>query len=378
MYLEINKDIFLEQLLKIQKILPQKFFFPIFNALKIQTQENNLILEANNGNIAIKIEIKDESLKIKKQGKIACLGRYFIEIIKKISDSLIKITVMENNFLVIKTSFCEYKLKLMDVCDFLELDFSFQKLDSFQIETHFLKNMIKEINISTSKNEKRPILMGLNLIYQNNLLKACATDSFRMSQKKINLDIEYHNFNIVIPNKSLEELSKILEHCQSKYLKIYSDTQKIFLEIDNLWFQTSLLEGNYPQIQEIKLTNFPFSIHLNKDDLMKALERVSLLFSKEQINTNVIKFILTKQNSIEISSSSESFGTALEKIIPLKVSANSFQIAFNAKYLEDVLKVLSVKEVVFYFDNPLKPFIITTLEKDSSIHLILPIPLEND
>ncbi|GFZ75305.1 DNA polymerase III subunit beta [Hydrangea phyllody phytoplasma] len=378
MYLEINKDIFLEQLLKIQKILPQKTFFPIFNALKIQTQENNLILEANNGNIAIKIEIKDESLKIKKQGKIACLGRYFIEIIKKISDSLIKITVMENNFLVIKTSFCKYKLKLMDVCDFLELDFSFQKLDYFQIETHFFKNMIKEINISTSKNEKRPILMGLNLIYQNNFLKACATDSFRMSQKKINLDIKYHNFNIVIPNKSLEELSKILEHCQSKYLKIYSDTQKIFLEIDNLWFQTSLLEGNYPQIQEIKLTNFPFSIHLNKDDLMKALERVSLLFSKEQINTNIIKFILTKQNSIEISSSSESLGTALEKIIPLKVSANSFQIAFNAKYLEDVLKVLSVKEVVFYFDNPLKPFIITTLEKDSSIYLILPIPFEND
>ncbi|WP_374695463.1 hypothetical protein ACEW7V_00005 [Areca yellow leaf disease phytoplasma] len=75
----------MEQLLKIQKILiPSKtFFFPIFNTLKIQTQENNLILEANNGNIAIKIEIKDESLKIKKQGKIACLGRYFIEIIKK-------------------------------------------------------------------------------------------------------------------------------------------------------------------------------------------------------------------------------------------------------------------------------------------------------
>ncbi|WP_024563392.1 DNA polymerase III subunit beta [Candidatus Phytoplasma tritici] len=378
MYLEINKDIFLEQLLKIQKILPQKTFFPIFNALKIQTQENNLILEANNGNIAIKIEIKDKSLKIKKQGKIACLGRYFIEIIKKINDSLIKITVMENNFLVIKTSFCEYKLKLMDVSDFLELDFSFQKLDSFQIETLFFKNMIKEVNISTSKNEKRPILMGLNLIYQNNLLKAFATDFFRMSQKKINLDIKYHNFNIVIPNKSLEELSKILEHCQSKHLKIYSDAQKIFLEIDNLWFQTSLLEGNYPQIQEIKITNFPFSIHLNKDDLIKALERVSLLFSKEQINTNVIKFILTEQNSIEISSSSEILGTALEKITPLKVSANSFKIAFNAKYLEDVLKVLSVKEVVFYFDNPLKPFIITTLEKDSSIYLILPIPLEND
>jgi DNA polymerase-3 subunit beta len=378
MYLEINKDIFLEQLLKIQKILPQKTFFPIFNALKIQTKENKLILEVNNGNIAIKIEIKDESLKIKKQGKIACLGRYFIEIIKKINDSLIKITVMENNFLVIKTIFCEYKLKLIDVCDFLEFDFSFQQLDSFQIETHFFKNMIKEINISTSKNEKRPILMGLNLIYQNNFLKSCATDSFRMSQKKINLDINYRNFNIVIPNKSLEELSKILEHCQNKYLKIYSDAQKIFLEIDNLLFKTVLLEGNYPQIQEIKIQNFPFYIHLKKDDLIKALERVSLLFSKEQINSNFIKFFLTEKKLIKISSSSESLGTALEKIIPLKVSANSFKIAFNAKYLEDVLKVLSVKEVVFYFDNPLKPFIITTLERDSSIHLILPIPLEND
>ncbi|MBS2126265.1 DNA polymerase III subunit beta ['Fragaria x ananassa' phyllody phytoplasma] len=378
MYLEINKNIFLEQLLKIQKILPQKTFFPIFNALKLTTCKNNLILEVNNGHIAIKIKINDSSLKIKKEGQIACLGKYFIEIIKKINDSLIKITVTENNFLVIKTSFCEYKLKLMEILDFLSLEFTFHKLPFFEIETLRFKNMIKEINISNAKNEKRPILMGMNLIYQEQMLKALATDAFRMSRKNIKLDIAYNDFNIVIPNKSLEELIKILEYCETKTLKIYSDNHKIFLEIDNLWFQTALLEGNYPKIQEFNFLNSTSKIILNREELIKILERVSLFFAKEEGNNNIITFVLTEEKIIEISTSSQNLGTALEQIIPLEVVSSSFKIAFNAKYLEDILKVLTMKEIIFYFENPLKPFIITTLEKESSIHLIFPILIENN
>ncbi|MBP5836135.1 DNA polymerase III subunit beta [Candidatus Phytoplasma meliae] len=378
MYLEINKNIFLEQLLKIQKILPQKTFFPIFNALKLTACKNNLILEVNNGHIAIKIKINDSSLKIKKEGQIACLGKYFIEIIKKINDSLIKITITENNFLVIKTNFCEYKLKLMEILDFLSLDFAFHKLAFFEIETLRFKNMIKEINIANAKNEKRPILMGMNLIYQEQTLKALATDSFRMSRKNIKLDITYNDFNIVIPNKSLEELIKILENCGTKTLKIYSDNHKIFLEIDNLWFQTTLLEGNYPKIQEFNFLNSASKIVLNREELIKILERVSLFFVKEEGNNNIITFVLTEEKIIEISTSSQNLGTALEQIIPLEVVSSSFKIAFNAKYLEDILKVLTMKEIIFYFENPLKPFIITTLEKESSIHLIFPILIENN
>ncbi|CCP88351.1 DNA polymerase III subunit beta [Candidatus Phytoplasma solani] len=376
MYLEINKDILLQQLLKIQKILPQKSFFPIFNALKITTQKNTLILEVNNGNIAVKIAIQDQSLKIKKEGQIACLGKYFIEIIKKINDPLVEITVTENNFLVIQTSFCEYKLKLMDVLDFLLLEFSFQETDFFEIEVSNFKKMLKEVNFASSKSEKRPIFMSSNLIYEKNILQALATDSFRMSRKNIELNVSYRNFDIVIPNKSLEELIKILDYYEDKTLKFYSDNRKIFLEIDDLWFQTTLLEGDYPKIQAVNLQSFPFIIHLNKEDLTKALERISLFFFKEETN-NVILFHLTEEKIIEISISNENLGTALEKIVPLKENTKNFSIAFNAKYLEDILKVLTAREIVFYFETPLKPFIVTTLGKEASTHLILPIPKDN-
>ncbi|CAM11337.1 DNA polymerase III beta subunit [Candidatus Phytoplasma australiense] len=378
MYLEINKDVFLKQLLKIYKILPQKSLFPVFNILKITAKKNTLILEVNNGNIAIQISIEDQSLKIEKEGEIACFGRHFIEIIKKINTLSIKMTVTENNFLVIKTNFCEYKLKLMTLLGFLLPEFFFEKKEFFELKVSSFKKMIKEVNISSSKNEKRPILTGSNLIYEKKTLKALATDSFRISYKKIKLDFPYFDFNMVIPNKSLEELIKILEYYDNKNLKIYSDDKKIFLKIDNLWFCTSLLEGNYPQIQEFNLKNYPFVVHLNKDDVMKVLERISLFFSKEEVNKNIVLFKLTEEKIIEISISNENLGTALEKIIPLKVTSEKFEIAFNAKHLEDILKVLTSSEIVFYFESHLKPFIVTTLEEESSVHLIFPIQKEND
>lgn len=91
----------------------------------------------------------------------------------------------------------------------------------------------------------------------------------------------------------------------------------------------------------------------------------------------MILFHLTEEKIIEISISNENLGTALEKIVPLKENTKNFSIAFNAKYLEDILKVLTAREIVFYFETPLKPFIVTTLGKEASTHLILPIPKDN-
>ncbi len=375
MNFEIKKEVLLHFLLQIQKILPTKTFFPVYYNIKIEIQEDVLFLEVINMNIAARLEIKDESLKVKKTGSLIVIGKYFIDIIKKIDSPLIKISSMDNKLLVIKTlPSSEYKLKMMNFNDFPSIDFAFNFEKFFLLKSDFLKKLIKEAVIVTSKDKQKIILTGVNLIYKKPFLTALSTDSFRISQKRIELNLDYPDFNIVIPSKSLEEMNKLLEQQKDEKIKIAINEQKLFLCSESLLFQTILLEGNFPLMQQIKEENFSSFVKLKKEDLTKTLERLSLFLPKEEnIFNNIVHLNIDQNQKIEIFSGSEEIGNASEEILPLedKVEEN-IKTAFNVKHLEEILKVFPTKEIKIHFDNSAKPFIISSEEDKTLLYLILP------
>ncbi|MEC4558696.1 MAG: DNA polymerase III subunit beta ['Conium maculatum' witches'-broom phytoplasma] len=375
MNFEIKKEVLLHFLLQIQKILPTKTFFPVYYNIKIEIQEDVLFLEVINMNIAARLEIKDESLKVKKTGSLIVIGKYFIDIIKKIDSPLIKISSMDNKLLVIKTlPSSEYKLKMMNFNDFPSIDFAFNFEKFFLLKSDFLKKLIKEAVIVTSKDKQKNILTGVNLIYKKPFLTALSTDSFRISQKRIELNLDYPDFNIVIPSKSLEEMNKLLEQQKDENIKIAINEQKLFLCSESLLFQTILLEGNFPLMQQIKEENFSSFVKLKKEDLTKTLERLSLFLPKEEnIFNNIVHLNIDQNQKIEIFSGSEEIGNASEEILPLedKVEEN-IKTAFNVKHLEEILKVFPTKEIKIHFDNSAKPFIISSEEDKTLLYLILP------
>jgi DNA polymerase-3 subunit beta len=377
---EIKKEAFLIYLLQIQKILPQKTFCPIYYSIKIQTDKNVLLLEVSNLNIAIRIKIEDQSLKIKQEGFVIISGKYFIDIMKKIDCDIVEIASIEKKFLFIKTDSSEYKLKITNLYDFPFIDFSFDFENFFEIEINLFKKMIKEINVTTDKNKEKYndiILTGVNLIYKKPFLKAFSSDSFRLGQKKIKLDLNYPDFNIVLPNKSLEELNKLLDFEKEKFLKFATSNQKFFLYTNSLIFQTSLLEGNYPKLQKIEEKSFLYFFKLNKEKLVKIIERVSLFLPKEgDIIHNIIEFkIDSYRKIIEISSNSEEIGQALEKINILDCFLKEdikIKTGFNIKYLEEIVKNFPAKEINFLFQNEFNSFIINSEEENTLLYLILP------
>ncbi|KXT29414.1 DNA polymerase III, beta subunit [Candidatus Phytoplasma oryzae] len=376
MNFEIKKDFFLNYLMQIQKILPQKTFFPIYYSIKLYTKKNFLFLEVSNMNIAVKIRIEDESLKIKKEGLAIVSGKYFIDIIKKIDCKILKIASMENNFLVIQTLFSEYKLKMIYLDDFPFIDFNLDFNNFCKIEINLFKKLIKEINVTTSKDKQRNIILtGVNLVYKKPFLLASSTDSFRLSQKKINLSFDYDDFNVILPNKSLEELIKLLEFEKEKFLKFSINKQRFFLYTNSLTFQTSLLEGKYPQLPNIEEKKFVYFFKLNKEKLIKIFERVSLFLPKEgSIIDNIVKFKTNFNNKIiEISSNSEEIGNALEIIEILESSfLEDISIVFNIKYLEEIIKIFPTKEIIFSFHDPNQSFILSSNEEQTLFYLILP------
>lgn len=376
MIFTIDRDVLLNQLLIIQKGLPNKTPLPILYAIKFEVYEDHLLLTSSNTDVAIQVLIDDSSLAIKKTGKVAIPGRYLIEIMRKISSQRVEFALIEDKLIVIKADRSEFKLRLMDIEDYPDIDF-LDLDDPIALDSQLIKTIIKETNYSTATNEKRPILTGVNFKYLDNHLYCVATDSYRLSQKNVKLRTHSKTFDIVIPNRSLDELSKILD-IYNNDVELYINPNKVLFKMNKILFQTRLLEGTYPDTMRIIPTEFPVIIHFNKEELLQAVERVSLLSPRDrETNYNIIKMSLRPDSIVEISSTNNEIGDALEEVIPASdVTGSVIKIAFSSRYLVEALKSFSSSEVTINFAGEVKPFVIKGNLDQDLLHLILPVRID--
>lgn len=376
MIFNIDRDVLLNQLLTIQKGLPSKTPLPILYAIKFEVNEDHLILTSSNTDIAIQVLIDDASISIKETGNVAIPGRYLIEIMRKITSQRVEFALIEDHLIVIKADRSEFKLRLMDVEDYPEVDF-LDLDDPIILDSQLFKNIIKETNFATAQSEKRPILTGVNFKYKDNNLYCVATDSYRLSQKNVKLRTHSKEFDIVIPNKSLDELSKILDGSNDD-VELYINPNKVLFKMKNTLFQTRLLEGTYPDTMRIIPTEFPVIIPFNKEELLQAVERVSLLSPRDrETNYNIIKLSLREDHIVEMSSTNSEVGDALEEIIPSSdVIGPVIKIAFSSRYLVDALKSFSSNEVSIQFAGEVKPFVLKGNLDQDLLHLILPVRID--
>ncbi|MDD4193839.1 MAG: DNA polymerase III subunit beta [Acholeplasmataceae bacterium] len=376
MIFAIDRDVLLNHLLIIQKGLPNKTPLPILYAIKFEVYDDYLLLTSSNTDVAIQVHIDSSSLAIKKTGKVAINGRYLIEIIRKISSQRVEFALIEDKLIVIKADRSEFKLRLMDIEDYPDIDF-LDLDDPIVLDSQLIKTIIKETNYSTATNEKRPILTGVNFKYLDNHLYCVATDSYRLSQKNVKLRTHSKTFDIVIPNRSLDELSKILDTYNND-VELYINPNKVLFKMENTLFQTRLLEGTYPDTMRIIPTEFPVIIPFNKEELLQAVERVSLLSPRDrETNYNIIKMSLRPDSIVEISSTNNEIGDALEEIIPASdVTGPVIKIAFSSRYLVEALKSFSSSEITINFAGEVKPFVIKGNLDQDLLHLILPVRID--
>ncbi|MBE0700417.1 MAG: DNA polymerase III subunit beta [Acholeplasmataceae bacterium] len=376
MIFNIDRDELLNQLLIIQKGLPSKTPLPILYAVKFEVSEDHLLLTSSNTDVAIQVYVDDHSLQIKQTGKVAIPGRYLIEIVRKVVSQKIEFALIEDKLIVIKADRSEFKLRLMDVEDYPEVDF-LDLDDPIVLDSQLFRTIIKETNFATATSEKRPILTGVNFKYHDNHLYCVATDSYRLSQKNVKLRTHSKIFDIVIPNKSLDELSKILDNFNED-VELFINPNKVLFKMNKILFQTRLLEGTYPDTLRIIPTEFPVVIPFNKEELLSAVERVSLLSPKDrETNYNIIKLGLREDHVVEISSTNNEVGDALEEVIPSSdITGPIIKIAFSSRYLVEALKSFSSSEVFVQFAGEVKPFVIKGNLDQDLLHLILPVRID--
>jgi len=376
MQFKINRNTLLNNLLIVQKGLPTKTPLPVLNNFKIEVLKEKIILSSNNNDISIQIIIKDDLVTLN-EGNFLISGKYLIDIVRKIESDEITFSLIEDNIIIISADNIEFKLRLMDFNDYPEISFLNDYKNPLKLTSGLLKKIIKQSSFAASTSEKRPILTGVNLKYQNNLLTITATDSYRLSQSSIKIQSTCENFEINIPAKSLDDLSKILDLTNEDIL-IFPRINKVLFKIDNILFQARLLEGKYPDVERIIPSEFPVIIPFNRETILAAVERVSILAPREKdSNSNIIKISLNEDLSVQIHSNNFEIGDAIENVIPSdKVTGKIFNISFSSKHFSDALKVINSAEIIIKFSGEVKPFIVEGVNEEKGIHLILPVRID--
>ena len=379
MNLTIDRDVLLENLNTISRGLPQKSPMPILTGIRMEATSNDLFMTSSNIDLSVQVIISDKSLEIKEQGKAVIPGRFFIDIIRKVSSKSITLTLIEDKVLVIKADRAEYKLHVMDYVDYPTIE-SVALTNPITLEANIIKNIIRQTCFATSQLEKKPILTGVNIGIKQNMLTAIATDSYRLSKviQPINGD---YNINVTIPSKSLDELSKSLDGFED-CLEMYLDNNCLLFRFKNVLFQTRLLDGNYPDTSRIIPPSFPITAKFNKAELLDAVERVSLLSPRDkekdrEITYSIIKLVIKQDNTIEISTENTQVGDAKEEIIPTGINcSDTLLIGFSSRYLVEALRSFTCQEITLNFSGSINPFVISADAEPNIRQLILPVRMD--
>lgn len=376
----IDREVLLENLNVISRGLPVKSPLPILTGIKMEVTSEDLYLTSFNIDIAVQTLISDKSLDIKEIGKTVIPGKFFIDIIRKVNSKQITLNLIEEKILVIKADRAEYKLHVMPFVEYPNVSFASLQ-NPLILEASILKNIIRQTVFATSTSEKKPILTGVNFSLHKNVLTCIATDSYRLSRTDVELNNEYNEFNVTIPSKSLDELYKSIDGYED-CLELYFENNRLLFKYKNILFQTRLLEGNYPDTSRLINRNLPIVISFNKDELLDAVERVSLLSPRDkekdrEITYSIIKLMVKLDNTVEISTTNTQIGDAKEEIIPTSLHAeNQLLIAFSSRYLVEALRSFTSSTVSLNFAGESKPFIILSDNEPNLIQLILPVRMD--
>ncbi len=369
MKFKIDKNILLESLVNVVKAINPRNIIPILNGIKFELTEEGLYLTASDSDLTIKSYISSKDIiNIEETGTIIIQSKYILDIVRKMPSSEINIEVIDGLKIRIYTDSSQYNLNCLNTEDYPQINLE-ETNNPIIIKSDIIKNMVRQTIFAVSLQESRPLLTGINMKVNKDEIEVVATDSYRLAKKTIKLEQEYdEDINIVIPGKNINELDKILTENEDVEIHIFSN--KILFKYRNILFQSSLLNGTYPNTSNLIPNDFDIIINTNLNEFYSSIDRAALLTQSK--DKNIVR-METNDNDLNISSYASEIGKVEDRITITKNSEKNIAISFSSKYMMDALKTFEEEELLILLNNDSSPIILKSIKDESLIQLILPI-----
>lgn len=346
----------------VSRAVPGKTTMSILQCILVNASDK-IKMTANDMELGIETVIEGEIIE---SGIVALDAKYFLEIVRKLPDNDI---VIETDASYKTTITCE-KTKFVILGKSGE-DFSYlpdiEKLDSIMVSQFTLKEIIRQTIFSISDNDNNKLMTGELFEINEDKLKVASLDGHRISIRKINLKNNYPKKKVVVPGKTLNEISKILSGDADKDVTIFFTDKHIVFEFDNTVVVSRLIEGDYFNIDQMLSSDYETKVRINKREFLDCIDRATLLV-KEGDKKPVIINITDENMELKINSTIGS----MDETIDITKSGKDLMIGFNPKFLIDALRVIDEEEVDIYLVNPKAPCFIKDME-DKYVYLILPV-----
>jgi DNA polymerase-3 subunit beta len=352
----------------VQKAVSSKSTLPILEGILIETQEQSIKLTGNDLELGIEYIVECE---VKEKGSTVVDARMFGEIIRKLPDYSIEITVDENNLMKIECFDSYYKLSTMNSEEFPKLP-ELNINQSLKIRQNLLKDMLKRVVFAVSVDENRPIFTGCLIDSSKGELNIVAVDGFRLALQNYKQENSQDEFRAIIPGRILNEIIKILDENEEEMNIGLSKNQAVF-EMKNCRAVTRILEGEFLNYKNTIPVEKDTRVAVKTNNILMALERVSLITKEEK--KYPVKMSIDS-NKMVITCNVET-GDAREEM-PIDKNGKNIEIGFNPRYFLDSLKSIKEEEINIDFGTNISPCVIRPVEGEGFIHMILPVRIKEE
>jgi len=379
MEFSITKGEFFKGLQKSQGVADTKGAIPILSNILIEVVDSGIWIYATDLNIGIKGFYKAS---VKTKGKFTINARKLFDIVRELPDADINVSQKsggkrkepepESAELWINLSCGNYKTRLsgLPVDEFPAFP-SYGEDYLVKFEPSQLKDMVKKTIFSISSDETRYTLNGTLLEADENTIKMVSTDGHRLSYiKNENPKTVEKKINVIIPQKTTSELLKLVEDGEEAVLFSIYENHVVFKK-ENFVLVSRVIDGQFPNYDVVLPKNNDKRVILNKDVLIHALKRVSLLSDEK---SKMVKFNIEKDN-IELISDTAGIGEAKEKI-DVKYDGEGLSIGLNARYLLDIMSAVDSDEIFFDIKDPVSPTLFMPMNNENYKCVIMPMRLQ--
>lgn len=371
----VQREPLLKSVQDVMKAISSRTAIPILTGMKIEANSSGIVLTGSDSDISIESHIQAEAdgiinVEQIEEGSIVLQARYFSDIVRKLPEQMVEIEADNQHNVTIRSGKAKFNLNGQDAEEYPQLP-KLNTDDSLELPTDLLKSVIKQTVFAVSTMETRPILTGVHLKLEDKKLNFTATDSHRLASREIPVEEANTEFSsVVIPGKSLNELSKILVDNEDT-VDIRVTQNQVLFRTKNLYFLSRLLDGNYPETSRLIPDQSKTTIHLNTKDLLHTIDRASLLAREDR--NNVVKLSTNENGTLDITSNSPEIGNVSEEITVKSIEGEELKISFSSKYMMDALKAIDSDEVKIEFTGAMRPFILRPANGEPIIQLILPV-----
>ncbi|MCI6868618.1 MAG: DNA polymerase III subunit beta [Lachnospiraceae bacterium] len=365
MKLKFQKDAIVNGINIVMKAVPSKTTMSILECILIDATSNEIKLTGNDMELGIETKVEGEILE---HGKIALDAKLFSEITRRLSSQNASV-ILETDDKFNTVISCEnsiFKIQGRDGEEFSYLPY-IEKDKYICLSQFTLREVIQQTIFSISPNDSNKMMAGELFEVTENQLKVVSLDGHRISIRNVRLKDHYENTKVIVPGKTLSEVSKILGGDNEKEVLIYFSSNHILFEFDNTIVVSRLIEGEYFRINQMLSSDYETKISVNKKEFLDCIERATILIRENDKKPLIIN-ITDNEMQLKLNSS---FGS-MNADLMIHKSGKDIMIGFNPKFLIDALRVIDDENINIYMMNPKSPCFIKD-DEGNYIYLILPV-----